>query len=487
MTMLAIHRMTNRFRMPAAAWPERQRLGRLFDAAVFDLLERAVLDAGLDPRGEICIRHVTAFVRLHVRGTDATLAQVMSEALARAIRDAARGEQADVVSYRSRAHALGDLVMSVRRGDFARAWAWSRLDLWPAGARFSEGSRHVMRALTAHPALATGVLAAAARRDRLEWLVKTAPIDSWVELARAVLIEFTGDDRLLDAAIASDAASGERFGEGVEAIVRVVRQSAVVRAFDRSGCRIDSVVARAVALLALAEVEPWRLQDSLLAEAAVDAAARRLSGEQRPPVTNSTRNAAPSAAADDDETGAEGEAADRGDEAVPAGDDLAVTDHGGLLFLIHVLAACGLPLAIAADPALASRDLRWALHQLAMLLTGCEPGDPAAGAFVGLRPTDTTPDRDQRPPTEDETAALSRYAQEIVDRVAAMFAGDDGRDSLAIVKWLCDRRAEIAADPGWIELRFRHAQADTSIRRRGLDLNPDFVPWLAVVVRFAYV
>jgi hypothetical protein len=82
---------------------------------------------------------------------------------------------------------------------------------------------------------------------------------------------------------------------------------------------------------------------------------------------------------------------------------------------------------------------------------------------------------------------LSRYAQEVVDRVAALFADDDGRDPLAIVKWLCDRRAEIAADPGWIELRFRHAQSDTSIRRRGLDLNPDFVPWLAVVVRFAYV
>ena len=80
MTSVAIHRMTNRFRMPVSAWPERARIGRIFDTAMFDMLEHAIVDAGLDPRDEICIRRVTVFVRLHLRGTDHSLARAWSAA-----------------------------------------------------------------------------------------------------------------------------------------------------------------------------------------------------------------------------------------------------------------------------------------------------------------------------------------------------------------------------------------------------------------------
>ena len=39
---------------------------------------------------------------------------------------------------------------------------------------------------------------------------------------------------------------------------------------------------------------------------------------------------------------------------------------------------------------------------------------------------------------------------------------------------------------GSIEVRFPLSAVDTRVRRAGLDLDPDFVPWLGCVVRFSY-
>jgi hypothetical protein len=41
-------------------------------------------------------------------------------------------------------------------------------------------------------------------------------------------------------------------------------------------------------------------------------------------------------------------------------------------------------------------------------------------------------------------------------------------------------------EPGWIELRFSLDEVSTEIRRAGLDLDPGYVPWLGVVMRFIY-
>jgi hypothetical protein len=52
---------------------------------------------------------------------------------------------------------------------------------------------------------------------------------------------------------------------------------------------------------------------------------------------------------------------------------------------------------------------------------------------------------------------------------------------------LVARRAEIVADPGWIEARLALEEIDTRVRRAGLDLDPGYLPWLGVVVKFRYV
>ena len=55
-----------------------------------------------------------------------------------------------------------------------------------------------------------------------------------------------------------------------------------------------------------------------------------------------------------------------------------------------------------------------------------------------------------------------------------------------LVDWICRRPAEVAADPGWIEVRYSLNDVSTEIRRVGLDLDPGFVPWLGVVLKFVY-
>jgi len=61
-----------------------------------------------------------------------------------------------------------------------------------------------------------------------------------------------------------------------------------------------------------------------------------------------------------------------------------------------------------------------------------------------------------------------------------------GGDRAALIEFVCHRSAEIVADPGWIDVRFSLDEVATEIRRAGLDLDPGYVPWLGVVVRFIY-
>ena len=54
------------------------------------------------------------------------------------------------------------------------------------------------------------------------------------------------------------------------------------------------------------------------------------------------------------------------------------------------------------------------------------------------------------------------------------------------IQRVCARHARIAAEPGWFEVRLRSDEVSTAIRRCGLDLDPDYLPWLGAVVKFVY-
>jgi hypothetical protein len=175
------------------------------------------------------------------------------------------------------------------------------------------------------------------------------------------------------------------------------------------------------------------------------------------------------------------------DAAAPprAADDAAVslprvhgtTRCGGLLFLIaltdHEALADALP----------DRTLRWAAHRLGLILSGAAADDPACLAFAGLGPQDEPPNG---VPDPAEQALLDRAAAEVTQRLRALLDPEEREDPAELLDRCIARPAEIVAEPGWIESCMAPDTVSVELRRVGLDLDPGWVPWLGVVVRFVY-
>jgi hypothetical protein len=165
----------------------------------------------------------------------------------------------------------------------------------------------------------------------------------------------------------------------------------------------------------------------------------------------------------------------------------AFTRFGGLLFLLGLVEELKLVDEILSHPALGARPFRRVMLWLALVLAPVEENDPAALAFAGLPPDAELP-LDHGPPGETETGAINSLAARIVEHLSALIdQGFEWRgDRAALIEFVCRRSAEIVADPGWIEVRFSLDEVATEIRRAGLDLDPGYLPWLGVVVRFIY-
>jgi hypothetical protein len=165
----------------------------------------------------------------------------------------------------------------------------------------------------------------------------------------------------------------------------------------------------------------------------------------------------------------------------------AFTRFGGLLLLLSIVEDLKLPEQILGHPVLGERRFAWVVHQLALTLPGINiaGNDPAALAFAGLSPSAVSPLEQDGPATAIEAKALTEIAASIVDRLDALLNCEDELPA-NLLDFICRRRAEIVADPGWIEVRLSLDEISTEIRRIGLDIDPGYVPWLGVVVRFIY-
>ena len=150
------------------------------------------------------------------------------------------------------------------------------------------------------------------------------------------------------------------------------------------------------------------------------------------------------------------------------------------MFLLAVAAAAGIPDVILADPAFADRPLSWVLQGIATRW-GPAPDDAATAAFAGLDPAGPSPWRNDPPATPEQDARLDDLAMRW-HAAAATVMGRDELDLSTVIR----RPGHIGYTPGWIEIRFGLDQVDIEIRRAGLDVDPGWVPWLAVVVRYRY-
>jgi len=525
---LEIGRLAARYRLPARAREDRERLDRVLAALLLDgALETAVGTAGATPRVEICVRRIHVQVRVRLSQSDAALGATWSRAIADGIAAAVEDGHPDVVVYESRVQALVDLVAGVARGDLSRAWAWRQLGLWepPAagGGRAAGGA--LARALASEPAAVVGVLRALARRGELERVIDAVEDEGWTTLAAAALYAADAGDVLAvrwlegqpprEGAAAFSGADGAgpesagpfRASAASQAADEPARRRAgsvlgrsAIAAGGSARARERPDLRRALAVLSTLEAEPAAGRDGATVIPLLEAVEEQLA--------TGTADRAPEMLAENGST-SEAHAAPRPDGPEPAADrspaempdpdgdaerplpdvrDRGQTRAGGLLFLLNVVDELELANELAADTALGARPLRWALHALAAELVPLAAGDPAALAFAGLGPDAEPPTGGATPPSDGERAAIARAGASVVARLHERLDpdGDHAAEDADLLEQICARSAEIVADPGWIDVRLSLDEASIGIRRAGLDLDPGWLPWLGVVVRYVY-
>ena len=473
------------YRLPAAALDERRTLDQVMRTALDGSLERALERAGAPGDGELCIRRIHAPVRLRLASTDAAMADEWSGALAEEIARALLDGRA--IFYRSRRQALMDMAMSVGRGDLSRAWAWRQLGLWRASdlASESEAIFELTRALCSEQAAIVPALVALADAGWFGRVARRINSEQWVSLAITVAQEI-GIARLIDEFESAPSPRAMREALRVLNNSRLLRVAVVSQAL--TGQRAEA--RRAVAALAAFETEPALLGTerapaliAIVAEAicsSSSSAIEALSEATGP--EGVVVKPAETVIEDRDERVAERS----GEESSPP--DLrrrALTKFGGLLFLLGVVEEMKLAPEILASEPLGLRLLRWTMSSLALAIVPARIDDPAALAFAGLPPGADPPLAAAEPMTEAEAAAIQALAARVVGRLRGLLEWPD-ETAATLIEFVCHRRAEIVAEPGWIEVKLSLDEVSTEIRRAGLDLDPGYVPWLGVVIRIVY-
>lgn len=498
-----ITRLHKRYRLPAIATDERSRLDRVLASAMRnELLDAALARAGVRSDDLICVRRVESTIRLDRSNSDWQLGVVWSVALADAV--AARVQEAgpDVVRYRSRHFAIADMACSAAAGVLERAWAWRSLGIWRAGDAMAATTApaEVVRILADDARVAPAVLCEVARRGLLPLLVTSAADDRWTALARAVLVDSGASASSIHRLLFDDdpgAGAGDESPSAIAGTSRLRARSPLLRALNGVAWGEPAAAAvrlRALAVLAMMEREPAL---AILPDAA--AVVRALAqlpaagSDVRAERDGAARRAERSVASDSrtlDDTAVAPEPAVEETDTAPVGDagrTQGVTLVGGLPFLLHTVGSLGLPGALVNEPALAARSLRWTLHQLALMIAPIAPDDPAALAFAGLPPGAAPPCAGEPPSTDDEQALLRSTCGPIVAALRQRLGSSGDESDADLLYRIVARRAEVVADPAWIEIRFAADSVSIDVRRAGLDLDPGWLPWLGVVVRFAYV
>ncbi len=489
MDTLHVTHFHSRYRLPAAMRDEQQRLDRLFMDSVQTLLAAALERAGVPVHEEIVIRDLHAVTRLRASHTDALLAEMWSVSLAEAIATATRTPGSGVVRYGSRHRALVDVLVSVARDDLTRAWAWRQLDLWtaPDGIRGAAAVEEAVGALIRQGAAAPAVLRAVAQNGSLGILLTRADPAAWEPAARAALAAVGAAD--------SSARSNESVRDANDA-ARIVRDSVILQAVAAVTAPLRTALARALAAFGALEIDPAvlvtdparapRLIDAIVARLA-DAAAPATAPTQKTPAKARADLSRPMPAASSETPAGLREPSDdaNADSLLADGRCRGRTHAGGLLYLLDLVGALDLPAEIVASPVFAQRSVRWVLHRLALALVPLAPNDPAALAFAGLQPTSDPPAEDAPDVEDAEATAITVLRNRVVVALRQQLNQREG----SAERWLafvCRRQAEIVADPGWIEVHFSLDEVSTEIRRVGLDLDPGWLPWLGVVLRFVY-
>jgi hypothetical protein len=501
MTELAIDTLAAIYHLPPSAMAVRERLDRAMAAAFEEALPLALARRGIDlDDGELCLREIRIPVRVRLSAGEGALALDWSEAAADAIAAAvAAGRDGVAVRFASRRQALVEFAAAVAAGDLRRMWAFAQLGLCRAAAERSamsaisaiDAADDLARALAGEPEAIVPVLAGVARRGLLGALVARLPAPYWPVLAARALAAAGGAAAIpaLEMAAMETSGTAESADTGTPPRVERALARSAVAATLRTRTAIERApeLSRAFAALALVEADPGLLRGEHAAMAVTIAAGRLTAPAAEPTPARATPIPAEEAALRERPDSRRQQSSATPDESSPWLARLAGwTDWGGLLFLLNPLSELGIPDEIAASPLLSGRPSRWSLHQLALALAPLAEDDPAALAFTGLPPDAPPPAADEPPASPEESELFAGLAARLAAEVARRLDETELGGS-ALIDRVCRRRAEILADPGWLEVRLSLSDVSTELRRARLDLDPGYLPFLGAVVRFVYV
>jgi len=502
---------------------DEDRRAGLVEALIDHGLEEAFERSGIRAGEEVCVRSVSAPPQTFDPGSDDETfvrrwAAAVAEAVVAAVASGSPGDDDRVVRYRSRHAALGELVCRAAVGDERREWAWRQLGLWPDGLSPAEA---VALALARSPHSIVGALEIAARSgalpsvfgllgpDRLRTLVTAAWVAGEGEPAFVAMLDDRGG---VPPSPADRARAGALLG-ATQLGSRLRAATAATPVGSATEPAMLAVLAAEPAIAARARFDPAAValvravRDEL---AGGRAAARWSKGDAAGDGGVRTSDRVDERSESPASPGVAHPQPDRpsGDplDAVDAGDDPSAPDgsaapgrtaFGGLLFLLHLVDALDPVATSAADPVLAGVPLPRLLHRLGTAILARataaapaeappDPRDPAVLAFCGLPPSAEPPGFEPPDPTwEDRVEAwaeriLALLRTALEPSVLASAPGDE------LLVAVCRRRAEVVADPGWIDVRLELDEVSTDVRRAGLDLDLGYLSWLGCVVRFVY-
>lgn len=461
----------------------------------------------------VLVKRLQARVRLSALHADRDNARRWSDALAASLSHALlhAGPQ-DLLRFGSRAQALHAFVADVLQARSARDWAWQRLSLLPLniGRSNSPAQRHdaLLRLLADAPEegvpLLRGLLHSALWPRLIEALddaeLRGLTQSALTRMAGPQVPGFGAEEHLEAKTERAAASAADTTADGVAgaqrppwfaATLQAARTPPRTRWALRLGCLLawPSLARRGPAAVD-AQLRAWAAaahektdgpsaRPALNAQAAHDAHSGHTQPRAAPAAATVQGVAEPSSSVQDESAAATRTATGH-------------TEHGGLLLLAPLLPASG-ALALLDDPSVwPAGTLPQALHQLALRLWTVAPDDPATLAFCGLAPTATAPEPLALSSDQDIALQSARKCllQHLTDRLATSL--DDGSprspEALAALALalVVPRRARIQFDPGWIDVHFLLRDVSTALRRAALDLDPGFLPWLGLVLRYRY-
>lgn len=514
MTDTVIDRFKTRYRLPAdpaASMDRRAAIEAPLRTMIDEHLDAALARLALGDE-IVLIRSLRTEIRLGRGLTTWQAGMGWSEAIVAAVEQRLREPDPDqVLRFRRRLDALAAFVDCVLEDRFDRDWAWRQMEfLPPADQPASASARRAALpdALVAPPDQLPPLLRLLARRDRIAGLavvLEDGAVEALAWSAAQALGLAPSIGALADEAIAGARRAAPPWARATVGGRSFLEALRIAPAEDRP----------AWARLAVLTLEPHRLLagqtqlDDLAARWLVlaDAAgsetetggapgasgeASAVSPSRRPPAENAlspSRNPPPVSRLRPppfEVRSARGERANIAATTGPAANPRPWTKvraphrtrFGGLMLLAPAVAEsqAGASLFEVDD----DQRLQARLHALAMTLAAeAEPDDPAVLVFAGLDPGAAPPPAD--PVDRDEVEAA---AQTVADWLAQRLP--DWPPAQRVAR-LVERTATILAEPGWIEVEFSLADVDPDIRRAGLDLDPGYLPWLGLVLKYRYV